>query len=87
MSPLPHRLDVTHFKLFKNETYGKVKVADIFSYADAYDICCGRNTHKTAEVQCNKEDDTWYARLLRKSPLVSTGRATLYWAHMRKVCS
>lgn len=51
----PHRLDVTHFKLFKNETYGKVKVADIFSYADAYDICCGRNTHKTAEFNAIKK--------------------------------
>ena len=56
-------------------------------YIDAYNICCGTRSPKSAQVVCKKEDGEWFDRLVHKSPLVSAGGATLYWAHMRKVCN
>jgi hypothetical protein len=56
----------------------------ITSYLNAYDMCCGKNGNTPPKVQCTQQDDEWFSRLMKKFPIVSTGKATLYWAHMRK---
>lgn len=71
MCSIVHSLDL---KLYSFRTAS----SGVLPYDDAYATCC-RST-----VRCTKEDDAWFSRLLRKRPLVSRGRATLYWAHMRK---
>lgn len=70
--------------LARNKEYN-VRVPPLFT--DAYNICCRTTNPQSAKVPCKKEDDRWFDRLVSKSELVSTGGATLYWAHMRKVCN
>lgn len=51
-----------------------------FGLIDAYMKCCLEDNN----INCTESDTKWFARLLEKSPLVRQGKATLYWAHMRK---
>jgi len=51
-----------------------------FGLIDAYTRCCMEDNN----INCTESDTKWFARLLEKSPMVRQGKATLYWAHMRK---
>jgi hypothetical protein len=54
----------------------------ISTYIDAYNKCCSSsNIH---HLNCTRHDDEWFARLLKKYAIITSGQATLYWAHMRK---
>lgn len=53
----------------------------ISSYVDAYNDCCFASSQN---LNCTHQDNEWFLRLMKKYPIVHSGNATLYWAHMRK---
>ena len=75
---------------FSESTYGestlKKQRCSATRYIHAYEVCCGMTSTSTptSNLNCTKEDNNWFIRLMNKKPLVSSGKATLYWAHMRK---
>lgn len=69
-----------------DEDYPVIKI-----YTDAYSKCCrmgggggGGGGAAAQGIQCTEKDDKWFTRMMNKLPIVSSGNATLYWAHMRK---
>lgn len=57
----------------------------VTEYIRAYNFCCREATAgQQLNFTCSKKDDDWFLRLMNKYPLVSSGKAVLYWAHMRK---
>ena len=54
----------------------------ITAYVDAYNKCCSQSNNNN--LNCTSHDNKWFTRLMNKHPIVSSGQATLYWAHMRK---